>query len=239
MFQFKQFVIHQGQAAFKVGTDGILLGASANHPACQTILDIGTGTGLLALMLAQKYSVATVDAVEIDSAAAQQARENVKNSPFSNQINVFEGDIVHFAEKSNPKYNLIVCNPPFFNKRDGTLSPAFPKSQARHTVSLSFTQLLQAVGLLLAENGRFFSIIPCQQFEPFNKVLIVKPLFVTQKTLIQPKPSKPAHRLLLQIEKNEKQMTRLSMCIETNRRHVYSRAYYDLTQEYYLNLAHA
>ncbi len=238
MFRFKQFTILQEKAAFKVGTDSIILGASANHPQNGRILDIGTGTGLLALMMAQKYPEASIDAVENDSNSAKQAKKNFDSSPFAHQITLFDEDINNFVQGKKPVYDLIVCNPPFFNQEEGTLSPHKNKQKARHSVSLSFEQLINVVSKVLAENGRFFTIMPISQHELIKKSIQKASLFITGTTFINPKPSKPPHRLLFQIERQPAQHQINHLTIETEKRHRYTRAYFDLTKSYYLDLKH-
>lgn len=234
MFRFKQFTIHQDQAGFKVGTDGILLGAWSPVGTYKHILDIGTGTGLLALMLAQKHPTARIDAIELDEASALQAQQNVAASPFASQITLHQATILDFAPPH--EYDLILCNPPFFRVKDGTPSPLKSKRQARHTVSLTYEQLLESVTRLLGENGRFHTIIPLSQQQPFTHIAAQHNLYCSYKTTVQPKPSKPAHRLLLQYERLEKTAVSDHLIIETETHHVYTQAYVDLTQPYYLNL---
>ena len=132
MFAFKKFVIHQDHCAMKVGTDGVLLGSWANGG--KRILDIGTGTGLIALMMAQRYTDAIIDAVEIDHDAALQAYENVSNTEFANRIKIVETAIQHHSTQD--KYNAIVSNPPFFI--DSLLNPNAQRSTARHACTLKY-----------------------------------------------------------------------------------------------------
>ena len=134
MFAFKKFVIHQDHCAMKVGTDGVLLGSWANGG--KRILDIGTGTGLIALMMAQRYTDATIDAVEIDHDAALQAYENVSNTEFANRIKIVETAIQHHSAQD--KYNAIVSNPPFFI--DSLLNPNAQRSTARHACALKYCE---------------------------------------------------------------------------------------------------
>lgn len=160
-FQFKQFAIQQDRCAMKVGTDGVLLGAWATTG--ERMLDIGTGTGLIALMLAQRCAHAVVDAVEIDEAAAEQARENVAASPFADRVNVVNVEIQKFTPMNGVRYDVVVSNPPYFQNALG--SPDEKRHTARHTDSLSYRELLDAVTRLLREDGRFCIIIPfdCRQ----------------------------------------------------------------------------
>lgn len=235
MFQFKQFIIEQDKTAFKVGTDGILLGAWAEHPNPQRILDIGTGTGLLALILAQKYPDANVDAVEIDVESARQAIENIRTSPFSTHVSVFQANVYDYAN-DQLAYKLIICNPPFFDKDNSSLSPIAPKQQARHTVSLSHEQLLICVAKMLGTNGRFHAILPTQQADHFTRLAKLYDLHCTKEVTVKPKPSKPPHRKLLQFERAQKPTQRSTLTIETETRHIYTEEYAQLTEPFYLNL---
>ena len=235
MFRFKQFSIQQGKAAFKVGTDGILFGAWAEVSSCSYILDIGTGTGLLALMMAQKQPLAQIDAVEVDNESAQQAAENAASSPFSNQISVFHESITQFSPPNNRQYDLIVCNPPYFELADGTLSAAPSKQGARHTILLSHEMLLHSVARLLGENGRFQTIIPFAQVTKFKTLANIQNLFCTKVTAVRPKPSKPPHRALLQFERHPKQCLHSELIIETATHHIYTDDFYELTKAFYLN----
>ena len=150
-FQFKQFTIRHDKCAMKVGTDGVLLGAWAGTESCSRILDVGTGTGLIALMLAQR-SKAVVDAIDIDADACLQAQENAESSLFAGRINVFHSDLVDFAQASTHLYDLIVSNPPYFV--DSLKCPNLQRNTARHTDTLTLEDLLQYSRKLLAPQGR-------------------------------------------------------------------------------------
>ena len=156
MFQFKQFTIHQDRCALKVGTDGVVLGAWAKVEGAKRILDIGTGTGLLALVAAQRAPDAWIDAVEIDEAAAGQAAENVAVSPWAERLRVHRMDVRRM--RSSEPYDLILCNPPFYaGEMD---SPDARTGVAKHSGELTFAQLIEAVRSMLAAGGRFACIIP-------------------------------------------------------------------------------
>ena len=162
-FKFRQFTISQQRCAMKVGTDGTLLGAWA-RTSCQgdseksRILDIGTGTGLIALMMAQRYPNAVIKAIDIDENAVCQARENVSVSPFSTRIEVIQADIALF--ESDESFDAIVCNPPYFTAANSMESPDFQRRIARQTHSLDFKMLVNSVKRLLASKGLFSVVIP-------------------------------------------------------------------------------
>lgn len=152
MFAFKKFVIHQDRCAMKVGTDGVLLGAWANGGS--RILDIGTGTGLIALMMAQRFAKATIDAVEIDAEAATQARENVAATAYADRISIAETAIQLYP--THHKYDAIVSNPPFFI--DSLINPNAQRTTARHACALKYCELFAAVKALLDSDGEFSAI---------------------------------------------------------------------------------
>ena len=140
-FNFKRFTVHQDKCAMKVGTDGTLLGAWAQAPQepCR-ILDIGTGTGLIALMMAQRYPNASIVGIDIDPAAVAQARDNVTASPFADRISIYEADICHFDE--NATFDSVICNPPFFT--GDLICPDKQRAVARHAISLSYHDLISS-----------------------------------------------------------------------------------------------
>jgi tRNA1Val (adenine37-N6)-methyltransferase len=166
-FEFKRFRVEQGGAAMKVGTDGVLLGAWARlEGAERRILDIGTGTGLIALMAAQRCPRAHIDAPEIDRNAARQARENAANSPWPGRISVHHVSVREFAPDGGP-YDHILCNPPFFA---GSLkAPDAARSTARHNDTLPFDDLAAVVARLLAPGGRFSVIYPADEAVVFQE----------------------------------------------------------------------
>ncbi len=163
-FQFQQFRIHQDRCAMKISTDAVLLGALAEANSPQHILDIGTGTGVVSLMLAQRFPEALITAVEIDSDASEQAAENFKESPFSNRLQVKNVRFQDFAE--DQPFDLIVSNPPYFP--DHLKSQDYKRNQALHTDALSFEELLQKAAKLLKEDGQLWVILPPRQMSDFS-----------------------------------------------------------------------
>lgn len=154
MFTFKQFAIEQDRCAMKIGTDGVLLGAWApidNHPF--SILDIGTGTGIIALMLAQRSAAQQIDALEIDEAAYEQATDNFENSPWNDRLFCFHAGLDEFIEEPEEEYDLIVSNPPFYSEDYKTENES--RDLARFQDAMPFEQLLEAADLLLSEHGIF------------------------------------------------------------------------------------
>lgn len=191
MFTFKQFAIHQDKCAMKVGTDGVLLGAWANGG--RHILDIGTGTGLIALMMAQRFNDAEIDAVEIDGNAAEQARQNVDSSAFAERISIVESDIQHYS--TTKKYNAIVSNPPFFT--DSLKNPDTYRAMARHACTLPYGELFAAVKALLAEEGEFSAIIPTECLQQFTEEAYMHGLATSRHIAIRTTPRKHPKRHLV------------------------------------------
>ena len=160
-FRFKQFVVHQDRCAMKVGTDGVLLGAWADVEHTHRILDIGTGTGLISLMLAQRNPNASIMGIEIDENAAEQAKENILLSPFSERIDIKQISFQEFSAKLTQKFDHLVSNPPFFI--DSLRSPDHTRSLARHAEKLSLEELFCDAKQVAAEHARFSVIIPYLQ----------------------------------------------------------------------------
>lgn len=193
-FQFKQFSIQQDRSALKVGTDGVVLGAWGNVQGAERILDIGTGTGLLALMAAQRNSIAHVDAVEIDDASAGQAAENAGASPWSDRIRVHRLDVRRMSAAE--PYDLIICNPPFYaGEMD---SPDVRKGLAKHSGELSFEELIEAVRQLLAEEGRFACIIPLNREAELVELADAAWLGVSRRCVLRYLEGRPPKRVLLE-----------------------------------------
>ena len=175
----------------KVGTDGVLLGALADVTAATHLLDIGTGTGLVALMLAQRNPSMSIDAIEIDSKAAKQAAENVAQSPWP-QIRVHCTALQTYT--ANQPYNLIVSNPPYFV--NSLKAPKAERTTARHTDSLSFNELVAGVDRLLSPSGKFWVILPADEQTNFCQLAQEKGLYPYRLIHVHPRAEKPAKRTL-------------------------------------------
>ncbi|NEW82762.1 MAG: methyltransferase [Mariniphaga sp.] len=194
-FEFKQFRIEQQKAAMKVGTDGVLLGAWTPVFDNMRILDVGTGTGLIALMLAQR-SNSMIDAVEIDKTACEEAEFNFAQSPWSDRLKVFNTDFQVFANLPNEPYDLIVSNPPFFVNSLKTQNAAL--SVARHNDMLTFDQLTTSARKLLSNNGRLCVIIPFAAFVEFSGCARLAGFYLRQQTQVIPKFGRAPKRVLLE-----------------------------------------
>lgn len=200
-FRFKQFTVHQTDAVLKVSTEACILGAWATAPAGATrLLDVGTGTGLLALMLAQRYPLATIDAVELAEPAARQATENVASSPFADCIWVHLAAIQKFSMFNG--YDLIVANPPFY--QHNLRSPHATRNTAKHAESLSFDDLLAAVRRLLAPAGAFVVLLPPFETEGFLQKAADSGLFLHRQLRISHRPGGKLFRLVSELGFPEK-----------------------------------
>ncbi|MCW3086044.1 MAG: tRNA1(Val) ((37)-N6)-methyltransferase [Bacteroidetes bacterium] len=231
-FVFKQFKINQDKCAMKVGTDAVLLGSWVNTANAESILDIGTGTGIIALMLAQK-SNAIIDAIDIDNNAFIQATENVADCKWKNHIRVHHVSLQHFATIPNRKYDLIVSNPPYFI--DSSKASEESRSNARHTDQLPYVDLLKGVLQLLNAGGKFYVILPTKESEQFRDIAEEHKLFLTKLTRVVTRTDKPEKRWLMRFEFTRKSFSEDSIIIEADERHSYTDAYKELTKDYYLN----
>ena len=230
MFQFKQFTIHQDRTPMKVGTDGVLLGAWADVRQAHRILDIGTGTGLIALMAAQRNQSAIIDALEIEPEAFKQAQENIKAAPWFDRISIFEQALQSYT--SNYQYDCILCNPPFFHK--STKAPDQGRTLARHNDSLPLCDLLTHTVRLLHPQGIFCVILPTTEAQKLVKLGKDHKLFLQHITQVHPTPNKPPKRYLLQLGFQEKPLIEDHLILEFER-HKYSPEYSRLTTPFYLN----
>lgn len=233
-FRFKQFSVNQEKCGMKVGTDGILLGAWADLNGVSSALDIGTGSGLIALMLAQRATGIRVDAVEIDSDSCHQAAENFGDSPWSERLNLIPSSIQDFCKKTEKAYDLIVSNPPFFT--GGTFSSSHNRQMVRHTVKLPHGDLLASVRKLLAPEGRFCLILPLIEGLRFIELASHYNLHCVKQTSIRPKANKPIARILLQLERKEKPTTQDELVIQKEGHNEWTDEFMALTGDFYLNM---
>lgn len=229
-FRFKQFVVYQDRCAMKVGTDGVLLGAWADVSSAHSILDIGTGTGLIALMVAQR-SEAKVTAIEIDVEASLQAQENVDRSPWNNRIEVKNQSLQEFAQSAR-KYDHIISNPPYFNQ--SLKSPKEGRTMARHTDSLSYEELLKGVVSLLDERGVFSVILPFPEKESFLTLSEQNGLYPIRIMEVLPTPDSVPKRFMAEFSFSPTSCVVSTMVIESEGRHQYSADYKQLTEEFYM-----
>lgn len=231
-FQFKQFCIVQERSAMKVGMDGVLLGAWANASEAKRILDIGTGTGLIALMLAQKNALAEIDAIEIDRDACEETLFNVQQSVWNDRITVHCQSFQEFAAKTENKYDLIVSNPPFFS--NGVKAPEENRAQARHADALPLDILISGAANLLQENGRIALVLPYEQLHDVENMAKINGLFLSRLCRVKPNPVKPDFRILVELANEPVACQEKTLMIEFEKHHDYTSEYRELTKDFYL-----
>lgn len=234
MFKFKQFTVQQDKCAMKVGTDGVLLGAwtPVDHNPF-SILDIGAGTGLIALMLAQRCHAEQIDGLEIDADAHEQAVDNFENSPWGDRLFCYHASLDEFMEEPEDEYDLIVSNPPFYT--DGYFSGDEQRDMARHNNSLPFEDLIQASEILLSEIGILALVIPFKEEEKFIALAKEEQLYPFKITRVKGTPETEIKRSLIALSRTEKEITTDELIIETAR-HKYTDEYISLTKDFYLKM---
>ena len=216
----------------KVGTDGVLLGAWSSVSGKKNILDIGTGSGLIALMLAQR-SEATIHAIDIDSSACLQATENAAGSIFSERIQVHHSSLHEYSRQTPEQFDLIVSNPPYFNA--SLLSPVHERNLARHNNSLSLAALLEDSLKILSAEGTIALVLPYDQEEELNTLASTLNLTFCRKTYIRPLPDSAYKRMLAELSRHKSTCQFDELTIEESR-HQYTKEYIALTKDFYLKM---
>ncbi len=233
-FQFKQFTILQDKTAMKVGTDGVLLGAWVNLDfSPNSILDIGAGTGLIALMMAQRSDAETIDAIELNDAAYEQTVENFENSDWADRLFCYHASLQEFVAEIEEKYDFIISNPPFYTSTYKELSEA--RAMARHSESLSYTDLLESTSKLLSEKGNCAFIIPFEEEENFLKIASANKLYPNRITRVKGAINTSVKRSLLQFSFVKTETASEELILEISR-HNYSEEYKNLVRDFYLKL---
>ena len=231
-FEFKQFTINQSRCAMKVGTDAVLLGAWIQIEGAESILDIGTGTGVIALMMAQK-STAMITAIDIDASACEQSKENIGNSPWPDRIKVLNESLQQFTINNQHKFDLIVSNPPYFV--DAYKSSEEARNQARHADQLPFNEFINCAKLLLHEKGKICIILPTRESIKFRELAAANQLYLTRIMHIKTTEYKDEKRQMLQFELINKKLVDETLVIEQDERHNYSKEYKELPKDFYLS----
>ena len=235
MFSFKQFTVQQDRCAMKIGTDGVLLGAWTpldNNP--KSILDIGTGTGIIALMLAQRSEASQIDALEIDENAYEQATDNFENSPWNDRLYCFHAGLDEFVEEPEDEYDLIVSNPPFYTEDFKTDNVS--RDLARFSDAMPFEDLVEAAALLLSENGIFSVIIPFKEEASFITLAAAYELYPIKITRLKGTPNTEIKRSLLAFSRDKTTILLIDELIIETARHQYTPEYIDLTKDFYLKM---
>ncbi|HBU77554.1 MAG TPA: tRNA (adenine-N(6)-)-methyltransferase [Muricauda sp.] len=233
-FKFKEFTIHQDQCAMKVGTDGVLLGAWAsldNQP--ESILDIGAGTGLIALQLAQRSLAETIDGIELDDDAYEQCVSNFEASSWGDRLFCYHAGFDEFVDEIEDKYDLIVSNPPFYIEDVATRDES--RDKARQSSSLPFDELVQGASELLTEKGLFAVIIPYKEELGFVELAKSVGLFPNRITRVKGNPDADFKRSLMEFSFDANKPHIDTLIIEEGR-HQYTKEYIELTQAFYLKM---
>ena len=234
-FQFKEFTIRQDKTAMKVGTDGVLLGAWCSlddHPV--SILDVGSGTGLIGLMLAQRSDAEVIDAVELDDDAYEQTVENFEQSDWADRLFCYHSSFQEFAQEmaeEEEQYDLIISNPPFYTDSFETQDTA--RNKARFTSSLSFEDLIQGANQLLSSSGRFVTIIPYKEEQRFVDIAEKNQLFPLRVCRVKGTETSEIKRSMLEFTLEEVEWVEEELVIEISR-HNYTEKYKELTRDFYL-----
>ncbi len=233
-FQFKQFLVEHDRSAMKVGVDGVLLGAWCHVPDEGLILDIGTGSGVIALIIAQRSESGSIVAVEIDSDSAEEASINFSKSPWTDRLTCVPATIQDFSSESKrAQYDLIVSNPPFFT--GGTLSDNMSRNDVRHTQKLSHNDLLRAVKKLLKSGGRFDVILPFIEGLRFIEIAEEYDLYLLHKTEVKPTAESGVKRLLLSFSDKPGEKLETELIIQKKERNDWTEEYWDLVKDFYLD----
>lgn len=230
VFRFKQFSIDQSNAPFKIGTDGVLLGAWADCTNAKQILDIGCGTGLIGLILAQRNQDAIIKGIDINKNAADITTKNYDASPWANRLEAINESLQDFKPAS--KFDLIVSNPPFFT--DSKLSDNPEKNLARHTDSLSYKTLIEKSAELLSPEGRVALVLPTDVLELVLSIAEANELYLIKQCSVLPTPQKLAKRVLVELSDIPEKTKFEELIIEEFGRHQYSKNYLSLTQAFLL-----
>lgn len=232
-FVFKRFTVFQHKGAHKVGTDAVLIGAWAQVEKAQRILDVGTGTGVIALMMAQK-SKAKIDAIDIEQSSYEQARENAAHSAWHERIHVHHASLQDFIKTRPEKYDIIISNPPYFV--DSYKAPDEERAHARHNDTLPFTELLEGVRELMSKDGKFYIILPTKEALDFKAMAEKKGLHLVKRLRVKTKLTNDMEkRHLMMFSFNNSPLQEQTLSIEKGNHHDYTDEYKLLTGDFYLH----
>ena len=230
-FRFRQFTIFQDRCSFKVGTDGVLLGACSDLPSEGRILDIGTGTGLIAIMAAQRTSCDIVG-IEPDHETFLQASDNVAGTPWSDRIHLYNVSFQEFCRDPWYRFEAILSNPPYF--RDSLKNQDTARARTRHNDTLSSDDLIEGITTLLSETGSLQVILPYAEGNLFIAEAAERQLFCTGIIKVRPTPGSRIKRLILKFEQNRREPAERFLTIEKGIRHHYTDEYKEIMKDYFL-----
>ncbi len=234
-FEFKQFSVQQDRCAMKIGTDGVLLGAwTPIDLDPESILDIGAGTGIIALMLAQRTNAHQIDAIEIDADAYEQATDNFENSPWNDRLYCFHAGLDEFIDEPEDEYDIIVSNPPFYSEDFKTGSDT--RDLARFQDAMPFEDLIEAASIFLSDEGVFSTIIPYKEETAFIELAHQYELYPYKITRVKGTPTSEIKRSLLAFTRYHQSVESIDELIIETERHQYTDAYIALTKDFYLKM---
>lgn len=233
-FKFKQFTVNQDRCAMKIGTDGVLLGAwtSVKHNPF-SVLDLGSGTGILSLMIAQRSYTEQIEAIEIDDEAYEQCSENFENSPWNDRLFCYHASLLEFVEEVEDAFDLIICNPPFYSEDYKTENKS--RDLARFNDAMPFKHIIYAVAHLLAEDGLFSIVIPRKEEDDFVALANTIGLSPSRILHVKGNPDAEVKRSLIEFSYTKKGVEVSELIIETDR-HNYTEDYINLTKDFYLKM---
>ncbi len=231
-FFFKKFALFHHRSTMKIGTDAILLARWVDVSKNDEVLDIGTGCGLIPLMLSQK-GIKNADAVEIDTESYEEARQNFANSAWNSRLNAINDDIKSYSKNCEKKYDLIVSNPPFFF--GDNIPQKVKKGLARHTNTLSYSDLLSAVKLLLKPDGRFALVLPSIEAVSFKKEAENQGFYLQKELKIIPIEGKESNRINMQLVVNQVDNIDAETFVLRNQDHSFTKEYKDFLKDFYLD----
>lgn len=237
VFRFKEFEVKHSKSAMKIGTDAVLLGAwTSIEDNVNSILDVGAGTGILALQLAQRSHAETIDAVELDPDAFEECVANFENSPWGDRLFCYHAGFTEFYSEMDDKYDLIISNPPYFSEQPKFEVQNTAREKARFLEHLSFEDLLLGVSILLSENGEFSVVLPFSEQEKFISVANDYQLYPSSLLNVKGSPSSQIKRTLLKFRRNKTESISRKELIIEHSRHDYTLDYIDLVKDFYLNM---
>ena len=233
-FKFKQFTVNQDRCAMKIGTDSVLLGAwtTVEHNP-YNVLDIGAGTGILSLMIAQRSNAEQIEAIEIDDEAFEQCAENFENSPWSDRLFCFHASLLEYMEAVDEKFDLIICNPPFYSEDYKTKDKS--RDLARFSDAMPLEHIIFAVINFLSDKGKFSVIIPHKEEENYIEEASLIDLFPNRILRVRGNEKSDLKRSLIEFSYSERPIKISELIIETER-HQYTQDYINLTKDFYLKM---
>jgi len=233
-FKFKEFTVHQERCAMKIGTDGVLLGAwtSVEHNP-YNVLDIGSGTGILSLMIAQRSHADQIEAIEIDDDAFEQCVENFENSPWADRLFCFHASLLEYIEAVDEKFDLIICNPPFYTEDYKTKDSA--RDLARFSDAMPLEHIIFAVINFLSEKGKFSIVLPFKDEQKYIEEASLIDLFPNRILRVRGNEKSDIKRSLIEFSYSECPIKISELIIETERHH-YTEDYINLTKDFYLKM---